>query len=226
MRQFEAQVAAPAVTLAQSRARDARVTEHNLNVLLGEGPTAIPRRRSLTAAVAALVDPRLDSAGAARAPPGRAASGAQRTRRRRAHRRRRRGATADGQHRRIDWARRPAYPNNLFGRQTRTSTRCWSGFRFPLFDNGRLASQSAAARGARGAGDGVVRVDGAQRGSRSERRARRRAHGTRRSRRAGDASARAAAGARSRRVAIRGGVVDRTSICSMRSGACSAPSWR
>ncbi len=38
------------------RAR-AAVTEHNLNVLLGEGPTAIPRRGSLTDAVEALAIP-------------------------------------------------------------------------------------------------------------------------------------------------------------------------
>jgi outer membrane protein, multidrug efflux system len=56
VRQFEAQVAAPAVTLAQaSRLRSQ--TEHNLNVLLGEAPRAIARGASLSAAASALVVP-------------------------------------------------------------------------------------------------------------------------------------------------------------------------
>ena len=38
VRQFEAQVAAPAVTLAQIERAGARCTEHSLNVLLGEAP--------------------------------------------------------------------------------------------------------------------------------------------------------------------------------------------
>jgi multidrug efflux system outer membrane protein len=53
VRQFEAQVAAPAVTLAQLE-RQTAVTEHNLSVLLGEAPVHIDRHGSLTAAVSAL----------------------------------------------------------------------------------------------------------------------------------------------------------------------------
>jgi len=53
VRQFEAQVAAPAVTLAQVQ-RETAVAEHNLSVLLGEAPSAIERHGSLAAAVSAL----------------------------------------------------------------------------------------------------------------------------------------------------------------------------
>jgi multidrug efflux system outer membrane protein len=53
VRQFEAQVAAPAVTLAQVD-RATAVAEHNLSVLLGEAPSTIERHGSLAAAVSAL----------------------------------------------------------------------------------------------------------------------------------------------------------------------------
>ena len=53
VRQFEAQVAAPAVTLAQID-RQVAVTEHNLSVLLGEAPSRIERHGSLAAAASAL----------------------------------------------------------------------------------------------------------------------------------------------------------------------------
>ncbi len=53
VRQFEAQVAAPAVTLAQVERQSAMV-EHNLSVLLGEAPSAIARHGSLAAAVSVL----------------------------------------------------------------------------------------------------------------------------------------------------------------------------
>jgi multidrug efflux system outer membrane protein len=53
VRQFEAQVAAPAVTLAQVQRQSAMV-EHNLSVLLGEAPSEIVRHGSLAAAVSAL----------------------------------------------------------------------------------------------------------------------------------------------------------------------------
>ncbi|HEY2850697.1 MAG TPA: efflux transporter outer membrane subunit [Gemmatimonadaceae bacterium] len=53
VRQFEAQVAAPAVTLAQVD-RATAMAEHNLNVLLGEAPSKIERHGSLAAAVSAL----------------------------------------------------------------------------------------------------------------------------------------------------------------------------
>ena len=53
VRQFEAQVSAPAATLAQIERRRAQ-QEHQLNVLLGEVPRRVPRTGSLEAAVAAL----------------------------------------------------------------------------------------------------------------------------------------------------------------------------
>jgi multidrug efflux system outer membrane protein len=53
VRQFEAQVAAPAVTLAQID-RQVAVTEHNLSVLLGEAPTRIERHGSLATAASTL----------------------------------------------------------------------------------------------------------------------------------------------------------------------------
>ena len=53
VRQFEAQVAAPAVTLAQVE-RATAMAEHNLSVLLGEAPGEIARHGSLAAAVSAL----------------------------------------------------------------------------------------------------------------------------------------------------------------------------
>lgn len=56
VRQFEAQVAVPAVRLAQVEQVRAQ-TEHALNVLLGEGPMAIPRTGSLAAAAGAVVVP-------------------------------------------------------------------------------------------------------------------------------------------------------------------------
>ncbi|MFI5232465.1 MAG: efflux transporter outer membrane subunit [Gemmatimonadales bacterium] len=53
VRQFEAQVAAPAVTLAQVQ-RETAMAEHSLSVLLGEAPSEIARHGSLAAAVSAL----------------------------------------------------------------------------------------------------------------------------------------------------------------------------
>ncbi len=53
VRQFEAQVAAPAVTIAQVE-RQTALTEHSLSVLLGQAPGMIERRGSLAAAVSAL----------------------------------------------------------------------------------------------------------------------------------------------------------------------------
>jgi outer membrane protein, multidrug efflux system len=56
VRQFEAQVAVPASTLAQAERLRAQ-QEHQLSLLLGEAPTAIPRGGSLTRAVTALEVP-------------------------------------------------------------------------------------------------------------------------------------------------------------------------
>lgn len=143
VRQFEAQVAGPAVTLAQAERARAQA-EHNLNVLLGEGPVSVPRGTTLSAAVSALNVPdsipasllsrRPDVVQAERAY---AASVA-------------RVGVAEA-------ARLPTFsivgslgsqagiPNNLFGSQTRVY-QAQVGFSIPLFDNQRLASLSAAAR--------------------------------------------------------------------------------
>jgi outer membrane protein, multidrug efflux system len=56
VRQFEAQVAVPASTLAQAERLRAQ-QEHQLSLLLGEAPTLIPRGGSLTRAVRALEVP-------------------------------------------------------------------------------------------------------------------------------------------------------------------------
>jgi multidrug efflux system outer membrane protein len=56
VRQFEAQVAVPAARLAQVEQFRAQ-QEHALNILLGEGPTPIPRGGSLAAAARAVVVP-------------------------------------------------------------------------------------------------------------------------------------------------------------------------
>jgi len=56
VRQFEAQVAAPAVRLAQVEQLRAQ-TEHGLNVLLGQGPMAIPRSVALADAARAVTVP-------------------------------------------------------------------------------------------------------------------------------------------------------------------------
>ncbi len=56
VRQFEAQVAVPAVRLAQVEAAESRL-EHALSVLLGEAPSTIPRGGSLADAARAVVVP-------------------------------------------------------------------------------------------------------------------------------------------------------------------------
>jgi multidrug efflux system outer membrane protein len=143
VRQFEAQVAAPAVTLAQAdRAR--AIAEHNLNVLLGETPAPIARGRSLIDAVRALDIPdSVPAAMLARRPDVRQADRAY--------------AAATARIGIADAARLPTIsvvgsfgsqagvPTNVFGDQTRVY-QLLAGISFPLFDNGRLASLSAAAR--------------------------------------------------------------------------------
>ena len=143
VRQFEAQVAAPAVTLAQSE-RATAVTEHNLNVLLGEGPVTIVRGGSLAAAVSALEVPDSIPAGLlARRPDVQQAE--------------RNYAAATARIGVADAARLPTIsvtgsygsqtstPNNLFGDNSRVY-QALVGISFPLFDNGRLSNLSTAAR--------------------------------------------------------------------------------
>jgi outer membrane protein, multidrug efflux system len=143
VRQFEAQVAAPAVTLAQAE-RALAQTEHNLNVLLGETPVAIPRGGRLDDAVAALLVPDSLPAGLLVRRPD--VVEAERT-----------YAAAMARIGVADAARWPTIsitgsygsqagvPNNLFGSQTKVY-QALIGFSFPLFDNSRLANVSAAAR--------------------------------------------------------------------------------
>lgn len=143
VRQFEAQVAAPAVTLAQTERARAQ-TEHNLNVLLGEGPAAIPRGTSLGAAASALQIPdSIPAALLARRPDVVQAE--------------RSYAASVARIGVADAARWPTVsivgslgsqagvPNNLFGGQTRVY-QALVGLSFPLFDNRRLSNVSAAAR--------------------------------------------------------------------------------
>jgi multidrug efflux system outer membrane protein len=157
VKQFEAQVAAPAVTLARAERARAQV-EHNLTVLLGGGVLAIPRGTSLDAAVAALVVP--DSIPVALL-----------TRRPDIVQAEREYAAAVARVGIADAARWPTFnivgslgsqagaPDDLFGSQTRVY-QAQIGLSFPLFDNKRLASASAAARAraeqARAAYEGVA----------------------------------------------------------------------
>lgn len=143
VRQFEAQVAAPAVTLAQAE-RARAVTEHNIDVLIGEGPATIPRGGSLVDAVRALEIPdSLSAALLARRPDVRQAD--------------RNYAAAVARIGVADAARLPTIsivgsfgsqagvPTSVFGDQTRVY-QLFAGVSFPVFDNGRLANLSAAAR--------------------------------------------------------------------------------
>ncbi len=143
VKQFEAQVAAPAVTLAQTE-RERAQTAHALNVLLGEATAPIPRGGTLSAAVKALVVP--DSVPAtllSRRPDVQQAE--------------RQYAAATARLGMADAARMPTVmltgsygsqaskPGSLFNADTRVY-QFQAGVSFPLFDAGRLADQSAAAR--------------------------------------------------------------------------------
>ena len=143
VRQFEAQVAAPAVTLARAERARAQ-TEHNLNVLLGQRPTSVPRGRALTDAVSSLIVPDSLSASVLERRPDVVQA-------ERAY------AAATARIGVADAARWPTFnivgsygtqasvPTRAFGSQTKVY-QALIGASFPLFDNGRLASASAAAR--------------------------------------------------------------------------------
>jgi multidrug efflux system outer membrane protein len=143
VRQFEAQVAAPAVTLAQTE-RARATTEHNIDVLIGETPTAIRRGGTLVDAVRALAIPdSIPAAMISRRPDLQQADRAY--------------AAATARIGVADAARLPTIsivgsfgsqagvPSNVFGDQTRVY-QVFAGVSFPLFDNGRLSNLSAAAR--------------------------------------------------------------------------------
>lgn len=157
VRQFEAQVAAPAVTLAQTERARAQ-TEHQLDVLLGEGPSPIPRGGTLADAVSALVVPdSIPAALLARRPD---VVGAERA-----------YAASTARIGVADAARWPTFsivgsygsqagvPGDVFTGNRRVY-QALIGLSFPLFDNGRLSGQSAAARAraeqARAAYEGVA----------------------------------------------------------------------
>ena len=142
VRQFEAQVAAPAVTLAQAERARAQ-NEHNLNVLLGQAPTSVSRGLSIVDAVKSLAIPdSLPAALLARRPDVVEAE--------------RNYAAAVARVGVADAARWPTFNiTGSYGYQAGSPTSFGSkneiyqaliGFSFPLFDNSRLANLSAAAR--------------------------------------------------------------------------------
>jgi multidrug efflux system outer membrane protein len=143
VRQFEALVAAPAVRLAQVEQARA-VAEHALSVLLGQGPTAIPRGASLAgAAGAVLVPDSLPSTLLERRPDVREAE--------------RTYAAATARVGVADAARLPTFmitgysgsqaqtAGDLFGSQTHIY-QLQGGVSIPLFAGGRLVNQARAAR--------------------------------------------------------------------------------
>lgn len=157
VKQFEAQVAAPAVTLAQTERARAQ-TEHQLDVLLGRGPLPIPRGGTLADAVSALVVPdSIPAALLARRPD---IVEAERT-----------YAASIARVGVADAARWPTFnivgsygsqagvPGDVLTGNKRVY-QALIGFSFPLFDNGRLAGASRAARAraeqARAAYEGVA----------------------------------------------------------------------
>jgi multidrug efflux system outer membrane protein len=143
VRQFEAQVAVPAARLAQveqSRSRQ----EHALNVLLGEGPTPIPRGASLAAAARAVAVPdSVPAALLARRPDVAAAERAY--------------AAATARIGVADAARLPAFAitgsyggqaleaGQLFDSNSRVY-QLLGGVSIPLFTGGRLVNAARAAR--------------------------------------------------------------------------------
>lgn len=143
VKQFEAQVAAPAVTLASTERARAQAA-HALDALLGQGPTDIPRGGTLADAVRALTVP--DSVPASllnRRPDVQAAE--------------RQYAAATARLGMADAARLPpVMVSGSYGSQARApdllfnnNTRVYSlqlGISIPIFDGNRLANQAAAAR--------------------------------------------------------------------------------
>jgi multidrug efflux system outer membrane protein len=143
VRQFEAQVAVPAVRLAQVEQLRAQ-QEHALDVLLGEGPTAIPRGASLAVAAQAVEVPdSLPSTLLARRPDVEEAKQAY--------------AAATARIGVADAARLPTITiTGSYGTQSpntadlfTSSTRIYQlqgGISIPLFTGGRLVNQARAAR--------------------------------------------------------------------------------
>ena len=225
VRQFEAQVAVPAVDARADRARS-RAAGAQAQRAPGRGA-----RRPFRGAVAGRGGER---ARGSRFASRRAARAAARMCSRRSGRTPRRRRASAWPMRRgcrrfsiIGSLRRPGdRAGQSFRLADATYIRRWSASRSRCSTSGRLANVSAAARAraeqARASYEGRAlnalreasdALDGGADGARS-------------GRRASDAGKGAPAGARSRRRSdIRPGWRP-TSICSMRSGACSAPSWR
>jgi outer membrane protein, multidrug efflux system len=143
VRQFEAQVAAPAITLAQAeRARSQ--AEHYLSVLLGEAPVAIPRGGTLVQAVTALTVP--DSVPASllvRRPD------VQQAERAYAAATARVGVTEASHMPTVmvtgQYGTQSGTVGNLFGSGTQIY-QALIGVSVPVFNDGRLANETAAAR--------------------------------------------------------------------------------
>lgn len=143
VRQFEAQVAVPAVRLAQVDQLRAR-QEHALNLLLGEGPAAIPRGGSLAGAARAVTVPdSLPAALLARRPDVVEAERAY--------------AAATARVGIADAARLPTFmitgsygtqsptAPNLFTSQTKIY-QLLGGISLPVFTGGRLVNEAGATR--------------------------------------------------------------------------------
>jgi outer membrane protein, multidrug efflux system len=142
VRQFEAQVAVPAVHLAQVEQARAR-SEHALNVLLGEGPAAIPRGTSLARAARAVSVP--DSVPVAlleRRPDVQAAE------RRYAAAAARVGVAAAARLPALmitgSWGAQSATVGDLTASDSRVY-QILAGISFPIFTGGRLVGQQRAA---------------------------------------------------------------------------------
>jgi multidrug efflux system outer membrane protein len=143
VRQFEAQVAAPAVTLAQVE-RQTALTEHNLSLLLGQTPAGIDRHGTLAAAVSALrVPDTLSAALLARRPD------VQQAERAFAAATARIGATIASNLPTISivgsYGSQSRDPSQLFSPGT-TVYQLSAGFSFPLSSFSRGADETAAAR--------------------------------------------------------------------------------
>jgi multidrug efflux system outer membrane protein len=143
VRQFEAQVAVPAARLAQVEQLRSQ-QEHALNVLMGEGPSAIPRGTSLAAAARGVVVP--DSVPASLLERRPDVEVAERT-----------YAAATARIGVAEAARLPSFAiTGSYGSQALTTgqlfasnTRIYQllgGISIPLFTGGRLSNQTEAAR--------------------------------------------------------------------------------
>jgi outer membrane protein, multidrug efflux system len=143
VRQFEAQVAVPAATLAQTERLRAE-QEHQLSQLIGQAPTSIPRHGSLPDAVRGLTIPdSLPATLLSRRPDVQAAERA--------------FAAATARIGVAQAARLPAiFINGYYGTQTATASNLFgtngeiyqalAGVSLPIFTGGRLINETRAAR--------------------------------------------------------------------------------